>query len=79
MTLERVADDQLELTVQDRGRGLPPEDDRRVSLGMRLMNGVARQLGGRLEMQDAQPGVRVVLTMPTDTDTHDDIEGGDHA
>ncbi|KFG69524.1 histidine kinase dimerization/phosphoacceptor domain -containing protein [Microvirga sp. BSC39] len=55
--------ERLRLEVSDTGVGLPPDFNpaRSRSLGTRLVASLARQLGGRLEWQDAQPGTRFVL------------------
>jgi two-component sensor histidine kinase len=55
--------ERLRLEVSDTGVGLPPDFNpgRSRSLGMRLVASLTRQLGGRLEWQDAQPGTRFVL------------------
>ncbi|MBL0405774.1 GAF domain-containing protein [Microvirga aerilata] len=63
--LELTSDspERLRLEVSDTGVGLPPDFNpaRSRSLGMRLVASLARQIGGRLEWQDAQPGTRFVL------------------
>lgn len=53
----------LRLTVCDDGAGLPPEFDaaKSKSLGMKLIASLGRQLGGRPEWQNANPGTRFVL------------------
>jgi two-component sensor histidine kinase len=53
----------LRLEVCDRGVGLPPDFDAVISksLGMKLIATLGRQLGGKAEWQDAQPGTRYVL------------------
>jgi two-component system, sensor histidine kinase PdtaS len=58
--------ERLVLTVKDDGRGLPPELDRvnGKSLGLRIMNGLATQLGGELIWAEQRKGVAVELTMP---------------
>jgi two-component sensor histidine kinase len=55
--------ERLRLEVSDQGIGLPSDFDptRSRSLGMRLVASLTRQIGGRLEWQDAQPGTRFVL------------------
>jgi two-component sensor histidine kinase len=55
--------ERLRLEVSDEGVGLPTDFDpaRSRSLGMRLVASLARQIGGRLEWHDAQPGTRFVL------------------
>lgn len=53
----------IRLEVSDTGVGLPSGFDAASSksLGMKLITSLARQLGGRAEWQDAQPGARFVL------------------
>lgn len=63
-----VRDDQLELTVTDRGHGMPRDFDpakaARKSLGTRMVTSLTRQLGGTVTYEDAAPGTRVRVTMP---------------
>jgi two-component sensor histidine kinase len=56
----------LRLEVCDRGAGLPPDFDaaKSKSLGLKLIVSLVRQLGGRAEWQNAQPGTRFVLEFP---------------
>lgn len=51
------------LEVRDHGPGLPPGFDpsRSPGLGMRIAQGLAAQLGGRVSFESAQPGTRAVL------------------
>jgi len=53
----------LQLTICDNGVGRPAafHETGSKSLGMRLINSLARQLGGKVQWQDAQPGTRFVL------------------
>jgi len=52
MDLERSSDDQVVLTVQDNGHGLPAGFDLRQakSLGLRIVQSLAQQIGAQLEM-----------------------------
>ncbi|MFE1598257.1 sensor histidine kinase [Methylobacterium sp. ID0610] len=63
----RLADGGLSLSVADDGVGLPPGFDlaaaTRRSLGMRVIQGLARQLAGTLALGEG-PGARFVLTLP---------------
>jgi two-component sensor histidine kinase len=63
--VELTADspERLRLEVSDQGVGLPADFNpaRSKSLGMRLVVSLTRQLGGKLEWQDARPGTRFVL------------------
>jgi two-component sensor histidine kinase len=62
--------ERLRLEVSDHGVGLPLDFDpaRARSLGMRLVASLTRQLGGRLEWQDARPGTRFVLDLSAQDD-----------
>ena len=62
--------EQFRLEVTDHGVGLPSDFDpaRARSLGMRLVASLSRQLGGRLEWQDARPGTRFVLNLSAQDD-----------
>jgi len=53
----------LRLIICDNGIGVPEDLDatRSTSLGMKLINSLARQVGGQPEWQDVQPGTRFVL------------------
>ncbi len=52
MALERAGDERIVLTVQDDGRGLPAEFDltQARSLGLRIVQSLAQQIGAQLEM-----------------------------
>ena len=70
VTIRVIDPGQLRLTVCDRGRGLPAGFDaaEASSLGMTLIAGMARQLRGRSEWQDAQPGTCYVLDFAAQQD-----------
>jgi signal transduction histidine kinase len=71
----------LEIVVADQGPGIPPEDRPRASerffrgeqarstpgsgLGLSLVQAVAQLHGGRLDLGDAEPGLRATLTLAT--------------
>ena len=71
-----------EIVVSDRGPGVPGAERERVlerfvrleasrsepgsGLGLSLVAAVARLHGGRLQLEDNQPGLRVVLSLPAD-------------
>jgi two-component sensor histidine kinase len=64
IALERADDISLRLTVEDDGVGLPPEEDRSSSgIGMKLLDGFLRQLGGTLSLE-GPPGTRFVILLP---------------
>lgn len=55
----------LRFEVSDDGVGLPPGDiNRSKSLGLRLIENLARQINGRIAWEDNKPGVRFVMTFP---------------
>ena len=72
-----------EIVVTDRGPGVPSPDRERVlgrfvrleasrsepgsGLGLSLVSAVARLHGGALRLEDNQPGLKVVLSLPADT------------
>ncbi len=53
---------EAELCVCDNGRGMGPA--RSGSLGLRLVEGLSRQLGGRLTTPEVPKGTKTVLTVP---------------
>ncbi len=75
-----------EITVSDRGPGVPPSDRDRVlsrfvrleasrsepgsGLGLSLVAAVARLHGGSVRLEDNHPGLRIVLALPTDGEGH---------
>jgi two-component sensor histidine kinase len=66
ITLERSTGNQLMLTVKDDGCGLPPGLDlmNGKSLGLRIMKGLADQLGGELYLIDQPIGAGVGVRFP---------------
>ena len=63
LTLTHLKAGHLRLEVCDRGAGLTPSFDatKSKSLGLKLVVSLVRQLGGRAEWHDAQPGTRFAL------------------
>lgn len=63
VAIETIATNHFRFVVSDNGVGLPLGYDQNTSksLGMKLINSLGRQLGGKLEWQDAQPGTRFIL------------------
>jgi signal transduction histidine kinase len=75
--------DAVEIVVADNGPGIAPEDRERVlkrfvrleksrtepgtGLGLSLVQAVARLHGGNVRLEDNEPGLRVVLTLPKRT------------
>ncbi len=56
----------LALSVEDDGAGLPAgfDPDRARGLGLPLVGGLARQLGGAFQFNGAPPGARFTVTFP---------------
>jgi signal transduction histidine kinase len=81
VTARRLGDS-VELTVADRGPGVSPRDRERVlgrfvrlegsrsrpgsGLGLSLAAAVARMHGGRVELEDNRPGLRVRVILPAE-------------
>ncbi|HEY0420557.1 MAG TPA: histidine kinase dimerization/phosphoacceptor domain -containing protein [Acetobacteraceae bacterium] len=59
--VERAAPDRLRVTLWDNGQGLP--EDRSGGSGMRLVEGLARQVGATAQWS-SNDGTQLVLTMP---------------
>lgn len=58
----------IELSIADRGRGLPTGfkiDSKSSSLGMKIVASTVRQLGGTLEINRLNPGTEFVIHLPT--------------
>jgi signal transduction histidine kinase len=80
----RAVNGGVEIVVTDRGPGVPAPDRGRVldrfvrleasrsepgsGLGLSLVAAVARLHGGSLRLEDNEPGLRVVLTLPKEED-----------
>lgn len=63
VSLLRHEDGSVSLSVRDHGPGLPADalQQHRGSLGMKLLNGLTRQLNAKLTVEDAAPGSRFVV------------------
>ena len=66
VALRRTEPGRFELEVSDDGCGLPPDFDLASgnSLGKRLIRSLVKQLNGQVQFTSAQPGTRVLLTLP---------------
>ena len=53
---------EAELCVSDNGRGMGPA--RAGSLGLRLVESLSRQLGGRVTMPEVPKGTTTMVTFP---------------
>ena len=62
----RRREDAFDLEVSDAGVGLPPPGERN-GFGLTIVQLLAQQLKARLSLEDAQPGVLAVVTVPTTT------------
>jgi two-component system, sensor histidine kinase PdtaS len=57
----------IDLSISDRGRGLPPDfriGGKSSSLGMKMVASTVRQLGGTLEINRLTPGTEFVIRLP---------------
>ena len=66
VALQRLSPSQVQLEVRDDGCGLPTDFDLHSggSLGKRLIRSLAKQLDGQVQFSHANPGTRVLLTLP---------------
>lgn len=60
-----ATDRELILSVQDNGKGCPPEAS--AGTGWRIITSVARRYQGTMTVQNAAPGCRAVLRLPRET------------
>ena len=59
----------IDLSIADRGRGLPPDfklDGKSSSLGMKMVVSTVQQLGGTLDINRLTPGTEFVVHLPAD-------------
>jgi two-component sensor histidine kinase len=57
----------IDLSIADRGRGLPPDfkiDGKSSSLGMKIVASTVQQLGGTLEINRLKPGTEFLIHLP---------------
>ncbi|HET7679605.1 MAG TPA: histidine kinase dimerization/phosphoacceptor domain -containing protein [Xanthobacteraceae bacterium] len=66
--LKRGKDGIVELSVADRGRGIPPDVsvDRPPSLGFKVIMATVRQFNARLEIRRLDPGSEILIRFPED-------------
>jgi two-component sensor histidine kinase len=64
--LAHSADDMIELSVRDEGRGLPPDFEirRAPGLGMRIIRALSQQLDATIEVRRLGLGTEFVVTVP---------------
>jgi two-component sensor histidine kinase len=60
--LDALRDSELELVVEDDGEGCP--EDAKEGLGSRIMRLLVQQLRGTITREEANPGCRVLVTLP---------------
>lgn len=67
VTLKHKRRSGIDLSISDRGRGLPPDfkiEGKSSSLGMKMVTSTVRQLGGTLEINRLTPGTEFVIHLP---------------
>ena len=76
VSLQKNGVDKLEVHVADNGQGMPETPDR-IGSGSRIVEALARQIGGELERHDEQDGTKWVFVFPyraRDRDTIDSVD-----
>lgn len=69
VTLKHKKRGGIDLSIYDRGRGLPPDfklEGKSSSLGLKMVASTVRQLGGTLEINRLTPGTEFVIHLPAD-------------
>jgi two-component sensor histidine kinase len=66
--LKRVKDGVVELSVADRGRGIPADmsTDRPPSLGFKVIMATVRQFNAKFEIRRLDPGTEILVRFPPD-------------
>lgn len=70
VTLRRTGSDRVLLSVADNGRGLPEDFDLTAAtgFGLSVVQGLCDQLEGSVQLQPANPGVSIDITIPVADD-----------
>jgi two-component sensor histidine kinase len=69
VTLKHKKRGAIDLSIADRGRGLPEDfkmEGKSTSLGMKIVVSTVRQLGGTLEINRLKPGTEFLIHLPAD-------------
>ena len=68
VSLKKASDGSYELRFADRGRGLPSGFNlgETKSLGLKVIMGTARQLGGSVEISRLEKGTEFLIRLPAD-------------
>lgn len=68
VSLKKSADGAWELRFSDRGKGLPESFDigESKSLGLKVIRGTAKQLGGSVEIKRLEKGTEFLIRLPAD-------------
>src|SRR6476619_430029 len=74
--LKRVKDGTVELSVADRGRGLPAgiSTERPPSLGFKVIMATVRQFNAKFEIHRLDPGTEILVHFPPDFGTPESEE-----